>query len=538
MMTSSPKNLDALIVGAGFSGLYMLHKLKSMNMDVLSIEEASDVGGTWYWNSYPGAQCDVESMEYSYSFSEELQQEWKWSNRFSAQPEILKYANYVSQKFDLRSNIVFNTRVTSAQYNNDTKKWLIKTNANFIYSAKFFILATGTLSSVIEPKFPGISSFNGDTYLTGKWPKTPISFKGKNVGIIGTGSSAIQSIPVIAKEAKSLTVFQRSANYSIPANNRSLTNAEVKKFKENYPSIRAKARSSQSGIASAKPGEIGAFDVTDYERKQSFEKNWNNEEGNNFNLLSLYNDIRLNEKANNELANFVRGKIQSIVKNPETAELLSPKDAIGCKRTCLDTNYFETFNRNNVSLIDVNSNPIIKITKEGLQTADKSHQFDTIIFATGFDAMTGAILSINIEGKSGSTLKNKWKNGPVTFLGLSMNNFPNLFTITGPGSPSVLSNMITSIEQHVEWITDCITFMNESNLSEIEATESSEKEWTTHVAEIAEDSPMRFACNSWYLGANIPGKTRVFMPYAGGIPKYIEKCNEVSSKDYQGFNLS
>ena len=293
-MTSSPKNLDALIVGAGFSGLYMLHKLKSMNMDVLSIEEASDVGGTWYWNSYPGAQCDVESMEYSYSFSEELQQEWKWSNRFSAQPEILKYANYVSQKFDLRSNIVFNTRVTSAQYNAETKKWLIKTNANFIYSAKFFILATGTLSSVIEPKFPGISSFNGDTYITGKWPKTPISFKGKNVGIIGTGSSAVQSIPVIAKEAKSLTVFQRSANYSIPANNRSLTNAEVKKFKENYPSIRAKARSSQSGIASAKPGEIGAFDVTDSERKQSFEKNWNNEEGNNFNLLSLYNDIRLN----------------------------------------------------------------------------------------------------------------------------------------------------------------------------------------------------------------------------------------------------
>ena len=407
-MTSSPKNLDALIVGSGFSGLYMLHKLKSMNMNVLSIEEASDVGGTWYWNRYPGAQCDVESMEYSYSFSEELQQEWKWSNRFSAQPEILQYANYVSQKFDLRSNIVFNTRVTSARYNDETKKWLIKTSSNFVYSAKFFILATGTLSSVIEPKFPGISSFNGDTYITGKWPKTPISFKGKNVGIIGTGSSAVQSIPIIAKEAKSLTVFQRSANYSIPAHNRPLGNDEVKKIKENYPSIRKKARSSQSGIASAKPGEIGAFDVTDYERKQSFEKNWNNEEGNNFNLLSLYNDIRLNEKANNELANFVRGKIQSIVKNPETAELLSPKDAIGCKRTCLDTNYFETFNRNNVSLIDVNSNPIIKITKEGLQTADKSHQFDTIIFATGFDAMTGAILSINIEGKSGSTLKNKW----------------------------------------------------------------------------------------------------------------------------------
>ena len=533
-MNQHNEELDVIIVGAGFSGLYMLYKMRKMNLKALIIERASDAGGTWFWNRYPGARCDIESIEYSYSFSDELQQEWNWSNRYSDQSEILEYINYVVKKFNLKENIVFNTSVKSATFDENLKNWILETDSKS-YSSKFCVMATGTLSSIKQPNFDGLENFKGDWYVTGEWPHEKLDFTSKKVAIIGTGSSAVQSIPVIAEEAKNLTVFQRSPNYTIPANNRPLTEKELSNAKSSYDQIREKAKYTRAGIGYNQFEERKLLDLSSEEIKKELNNRW--KIGGQEIFTAGFTDVGVNAEANKIVADFVKSKIKEIVKDPNVAELLSPEDAIGCKRLCADTNYFETYNRENVELIDLNSNPINSITENGILTNDKEFKFDTIIFATGFDAMTGALQAIDITGKNGKKLKQVWKDGPKSFLGLLINGFPNLFTVTGPGSPSVLTNMMVAIEQHVEWISDCINFLSKSNLKEVEADELFQIEWMDHIEEVAKNT-LRYTCNSWYVGANVPGKKRVFMPYAGGFGKYREKCDEIAENNYSILRIS
>ncbi len=533
-MNQHNEELDVIIVGAGFSGLYMLYKMRKMNLKALIIERASDAGGTWFWNRYPGARCDIESIEYSYSFSDELQQEWNWSNRYSDQSEILDYINYVVKKFNLKENIVFNTSVKSATFDENIKNWIVETDSKS-YSSKFCVMATGTLSSIKQPNFDGLENFKGDWYVTGEWPHEKLDFTSKKVAIIGTGSSAVQSIPVIAEEAKNLTVFQRSPNYTIPANNRPLTEKELSNAKSSYDQIREKAKYTRAGIGYNQFEERKLLDLSSEEIKKELNNRW--KIGGQEIFTAGFTDVGVNVEANKIVADFVKSKIKEIVKDPNVAELLSPEDAIGCKRLCADTNYFETYNRENVELIDLNSNPINSITENGILTKNKEFKFDTIIFATGFDAMTGALQAIDITGKNGKKLKQVWKDGPKSFLGLLINGFPNLFTVTGPGSPSVLTNMMVAIEQHVEWISDCINFLSKSNLNEVEADELFQIEWMDHIEEVAKNT-LRYTCNSWYVGANVPGKKRVFMPYAGGFGKYREKCDEIAENNYSILRIS
>ena len=533
-MNQHNEELDVIIVGAGFSGLYMLYKMRKMNLKALIIERASDAGGTWFWNRYPGARCDIESIEYSYSFSDELQQEWNWSNRYSDQSEILEYINYVVKKFNLKENIVFNTSVKSAKFDEKLKNWIVETDSKS-YSSKFCVMATGTLSSIKQPNFDGLENFKGDWYVTGEWPHEKLDFTSKKVAIIGTGSSAVQSIPVIAEEAKNLTVFQRSPNYTIPANNRPLTEKELSNAKSSYDQIREKAKYTRAGIGYNQFEERKLLDLSSEEIKKELNNRW--KIGGQEIFTAGFTDVGVNVEANKIVADFVKSKIKEIVKDPNVAELLSPEDAIGCKRLCADTNYFETYNRENVELIDLNSNPINSITENGILTKNKEFKFDTIIFATGFDAMTGALQAIDITGKNGKKLKQVWKDGPKSFLGLLINGFPNLFTVTGPGSPSVLTNMMVAIEQHVEWISDCINFLSKSNLNEVEADELFQIEWMDHIEEVAKNT-LRYTCNSWYVGANVPGKKRVFMPYAGGFGKYREKCDEIAENNYSILRIS
>ena len=533
-MNQHNDELDVIIVGAGFSGLYMLYKMRKMNLKALIIERASDAGGTWFWNRYPGARCDIESIEYSYSFSDELQQEWNWSNRYSDQSEILEYINYVVKKFNLKENIVFNTSVKSATFDENLKNWILETDSKS-YSSKFCVMATGTLSSIKQPNFDGLENFKGDWYVTGEWPHEKLDFTSKKVAIVGTGSSAVQSIPVIAEEAKNLTVFQRSPNYTIPANNRPLTEKELSNAKSSYDQIREKAKYTRAGIGYNQFEERKLLDLSSEEIKKELNNRW--KIGGQEIFTAGFTDVGVNVEANKIVADFVKSKIKEIVKDPNVAELLSPEDAIGCKRLCADTNYFETYNRENVELIDLNSNPINSITENGILTNDKEFKFDTIIFATGFDAMTGALQAIDITGKNGKKLKQVWKDGPKSFLGLLINGFPNLFTVTGPGSPSVLTNMMVAIEQHVEWISDCINFLSKSNLKEVEADEFFQIEWMDHIEEVAKNT-LRYTCNSWYVGANVPGKKRVFMPYAGGFGKYREKCDEIAENNYSILRIS
>ena len=533
-MNHHNEELDVIIVGAGFSGLYMLYKMRKMNLKALIIERASDAGGTWFWNRYPGARCDIESIEYSYSFSDELQQEWNWSNRYSDQSEILDYVNYVVKKFNLKENIVFNTSVKSATFDENLKNWIVETDSKS-YSSKFCVMATGTLSSIKQPNFDGLENFKGDWYVTGEWPHEKLDFTSKKVAIIGTGSSAVQSIPVIAEEAKNLTVFQRSPNYTIPANNRPLTEKELSNAKSSYDQIREKAKYTRAGIGYNQFEERKLLDLSSEEINKELNNRW--KIGGQEIFTAGFTDVGVNVEANKIVADFVKSKIKEIVKDPNVAELLSPEDAIGCKRLCADTNYFETYNRENVELIDLNSNPINSITENGILTKNKEFKFDTIIFATGFDAMTGALQAIDITGKNGKKLKQLWKDGPKSFLGLLINGFPNLFTVTGPGSPSVLTNMMVAIEQHVEWISNCINFLSKSNLNEVEADELFQIEWMDHIEEVAKNT-LRYTCNSWYVGANVPGKKRVFMPYAGGFGKYREKCDEIAENNYSILRIS
>jgi cyclohexanone monooxygenase len=530
---SSESDFDAIIVGAGFAGLYMLYKLRGMGFSARVFEAGSGVGGTWYWNRYPGARCDVESMQYSYQFSEELQQEWEWTEKYSPQPEILRYANHVADRFDLRRDIQFDTRVETAIFNEDGGKWMIETSDGSRVSARFCIMATGCLSSHNRPHFKGLNTFTGAWYHTGQWPHEGVDFTGQRVGVIGTGSSAIQAIPIIAEQAKHLTVFQRTPNYTIPAHNDPLDPEVVKAIKADYAGLRQRAKQTPPGLA-LPFNAAKALAVTQDERQREYEARW---ALGGIAFIGAFSDLLLDPEANDTAAEFVRAKIREIVQDPEVAELLSPRNVSGCKRLCVDTDYYATFNRPNVSLVDISEVPVEEITPTGLRVNGEEYELDAIVFAIGFDAMTGALLKVDIRGRGGQTLHEKWLGGPRTYLGLATSGFPNLFTITGPGSPSVLTNMLPSIEQHVEWIADCLHYMRERCLGCIEPTREAEEQWVSHVNEIA-DVSLRSTCSSWYIGANVPGKPRVFMPYIGGFPVYVKTCEQVVANGYEGFALA
>lgn len=526
-------HFDAVVIGAGFSGLYMLYRLREQGLATRVYETGDGVGGTWYWNRYPGARCDSPSVHYSYSFSPELEQEWDWTEKYPRQPEILRYLNHVADRFDLRRDIQFSTRVVSAAYDGATNRWTIQTDRGDRVTARYCITAIGCLSTPNTPRFKGLDSFAGEIYHTGRWPHGGVDLSGKDVGVIGTGSTGIQAIPQIAKQAAHVTVFQRTPNYSLPAQNRPLTDEEKAEIKANYRALRKTDRESPAGLT-MEINMQSALEVTPEERQQKFEERW---AMGGAQALSAFSDIAINLEANTYMADFVRSKIGQIVHNPEVAQMLMPHDhPIGSKRICVDTEYYETYNRDNVTLIDVRKSPIEEITPRGLRTQDAEYGLDVLVFATGFDAMTGPLFNIDIRGENGQVLKEKWSAGPRTYLGLMSAGFPNLFTITGPGSPSVLSNMPVSIEQHVEWISDCIEYMQEHNFARIEPVLEAEDAWVIHVNEVANLTLYPLA-NSWYLGANIPGKPRIFMPYVGGVGNYRVKCQEIADKAYEGFTF-
>lgn len=528
------ERMEALVVGAGFAGMYMLHRLRGLGIQAHVLEAGDGVGGTWYWNRYPGARCDVESMQYSYAFSEELQQQWDWSERFAAQPEILKYANHVADRLDLRRDITFKTRVTAARFDEADGTWAVETDTGRAITARHLILATGCLSSARLPDIPGIGDFAGKIYHTGQWPHEGVDFTGSRVAVIGTGSSAIQAIPVIAREAEHLTVFQRTPNFSIPSRNGPMTEDYAQEWKRDYPARRGAARKMRTGILynlSATP----ALEVSEAERRAEYEARW---AAGGTAFMAAFADLLTNKAANDTAAEFVREKIRAMVKDPAVAEILVPKNhPIGTKRICVDTAYYETFNRPNVRLVDVRTSPITRITKQGVEAGGESHAVDSIVFATGFDAMTGTILAIDITGREGVPLRQVWADGPRTHLGLMVAGFPNLFMITGPGSPSVLSNMIVSIEQHVDWVSDALAHLRAEGLGVMETTLPAQEAWVAHVNEVA-NRTLYPQANSWYMGANIPGKPQLFMPYVGGVGTYRQICDEIARDGYPGFRFT
>jgi cyclohexanone monooxygenase len=527
--------VDAVVVGAGFAGLYALHKLTEQGLNVRAYETGSGVGGTWFWNQYPGAHSDVESLEYSYSFSEQLQQEWTWSQRYAPQSEILNYINHVADRFSLRRHISFNTRVLSAKFNEEHNLWMLKTSTGESVQARYCVMASGNLSTYRVPEFPGIDKFEGEWFHSSRWPTAGVDMSGKRVGVIGTGSTGIQIIPVVAKNAGKLYVFQRSPNFCVPAQNAPLDAQTHNNYKAVYQQKRQMARESVFGLAGFANPTQSALSVSPEERTQAYERMWAH--GSNQSFLTCFNDLLTSQESNDTAAEFVRGKIRQIVKNAKTAEVLCPKDhPIGARRLCVGTDYFETFNQPHVTLVDVCKEPITEITAKGIKAGTKEIELDTIVFATGFDAMTGALKEIDIRGRNQLALRDKWNQGPTTYLGLMVADFPNLFIITGPGSPSVKSNMVFSIEQHVDWIADCMKYLEQSNIASIEPAQESETNWVAHVNEVASRTLYPMA-HSWYMGANVPGKARVFMPYVGGIPTYRKICDEVAAEGYRGFVL-
>lgn len=534
MPAATTQSFDVVIVGAGFAGMYLLHRLRQAGLTARVFETGSGVGGTWYWNRYPGARCDVESMQYSYSFSQELEQEWHWPEKFSAQPDILRYANHVADRFDLRRDIQFNTKVTDATFDEAAHRWTVRTDKGDTVSGRHFVMATGCLSSARRPDFKGADSFKGESYHTGHWPHEGVDFTGKVVAVIGTGSSAIQAIPVIAKQAREVWVFQRTPNFSIPSRNGPMTDDYEASWKSVYPTRRQEARQTRNGVL-ANPNNVGAMEVDDATRRKMFEERW---QSGGTTFMAVFNDLIFNQASNDQAAEFVRNQIRSIVKDPATAELLAPKDhPIGTKRICVDTEYYQTYNLPHVHLVDVRKAPIEAITPDGLITGGKEYRADALVYATGFDAMTGALTAVDITGRDGLKLRDEWEAGPRTYLGLMSAGFPNMFMITGPGSPSVLSNMMVSIEQHVDWITDCLIHLGSRQMDCIEPTRAAQDAWVEHVNKVAYTTLYPKAA-SWYMGANIEGKPRVFMPYIGGVATYREECDAIAAKGYEGFQIS
>lgn len=535
--STSPDGLDVIIVGAGVAGVYAIHKLRELGLKARAYEKGDDVGGTWYWNRYPGCRCDVESLEYSFSFSPELDQEWRWPERYGNQGEILKYVQHVADRFDIRRDIQFNTLITAATFDEKTSRWTVTTDKGEKISAPYIIMATGNLSTPRKPDIPGIDSFKGNTYHTGLWPHEGVDFTGLRVGVIGTGSSGVQSIPHIARQARQLFVFQRTANFSLPAQNGPMDPEKEARHKSEYPQRRAGAVNTPFAIAGYPPPTKSALEVSEEERNAIYERKW--QEGGSISFLYSFTDLLTNKAANDTASEFVRNKIRSIVKDRETAEALCPNDhPIGTKRLILDTNYYQTYNLPHVKLVNIRKNPIAEITEWGIKTADgKSYELDAIVFATGFDAMTGAMKEIDIRGIRGQSISAKWKDGPQTYLGIMVAGFPNMFMVTGPQSPGVKSQMIFSCQQHVDFIGDAIKYLQGRQMRRIEPSRMAEMAWVQHNNDVA-NSTLYPLANSWYMGANIPGKPRIFMPYVGGVQNYVAKCNEVVEKGYEGFEMS
>lgn len=527
---------DMIVVGAGFSGLYMVHQARDqLGLDVLGIEAGAGPGGTWYWNRYPGARCDSESYYYCYTFSKVLLDEWDWSSRYPEQPEILRYLEFAADRLDLRRSFSFDTRVVAATWDDGGTRWLVRTDTGRTLAATYLVTAVGCLSAANVPDIPGRDDFEGQWFHTGRWPHEGVDFSGRRVAQIGTGSTGIQAAPVIAQEAEHLYVFQRTPNYTVPARDRPMDREEWARIKSHYDEVVEATRVSFAGFPYT-PSSRSALEVSDDERTATYEALW--EEGGFKFLWGSFFDVLFDERANETAAEFIRSKIRSVVHDPEVAETLCPKDyPYGAKRPPIDTDYYETFNRDDVTLVDISDGGIERITPTGVQTRQGHYEVDNIVFATGFDAMTGPLLRLGITGRDGLALDQKWADGPVTYLGLQVNGFPNLFTITGPGSPSVLTNMPTSIEQHVEWIARCIDDRRRAGCAVIEPSPEAEASWTDHVEEASQLGLFNRA-DSWYLGANIPGKKRVFMPYVGGLANYRARCDEVAAADYEGFVVS
>ena len=530
---SSPVLLDAIVVGAGFSGLYQLLLLRDkLGLSVKVLDAAQGVGGTWYWNRYPGARCDSESHSYAYYFSKELLNEWEWSERYPQQPEILRYLNHVADRFHLRSDIVLGSKVQSAHYSDTDKRWHITTDQGQTYVAKYFITAVGCLSSANIPSIAGLDTFEGQWFHTGEWPHEGVDFTGKKVGVVGTGSTGIQAIPVIAEQAKHLTVFQRTANYSIPARNVPLDESFKRYAKENADHFR-EVMTSNTNAHPFRISERLVHDVSDEERNHIYEEAWLK---GGLQFRATFKDLLQNPDSNRTAADFIRHKIRQTVTDPVKAELLSDIDhPFAAKRPPIDSGYFETFNLPQVDLVNLRETPIECITPRGIKTSDSEFNLDIIVFATGFDAMTGSLLKMDIQGRQGVTLQKAWQAGPLNYLGLQVPGFPNMFTITGPGSPSVLCNMPPAIEHHVEWITSCIEHLQKNKCDSIEASQEASERWVETVNAAANETLLPQAKHSWYLGANVPGKPRVFMPYPGGFLRYRTTCEEVVNKGYAGF---
>jgi cyclohexanone monooxygenase len=523
-----------LVVGAGFAGMYSLVRFRERGLKVRVFEAGDDVGGTWYWNGYPGARCDVESMEYSYSFSEELQQEWVWTERYSAQPEILEYAKHVAERFDLRKDMQFGTRVTEALWDESSRIWRLRTDDGATWRTRYVVWATGCLSVPNEPEFDGLEKFQGPVYHTGRWPQGGVDFSGLRVGVIGSGSSAIQATPMIAQEAKDLWLFQRTPNYSVPAQNHPLDPEAQQAIKRDYAQFReANSRAPGGFGAHLQRRAVSVFSEDPETREKEFEKRW---QMGGFAFLAGYNDLVVDEKANAIAADFVRRKIREIVADPAVADRLVPQVVIGCRRLCIDTDYYKSFNRPNVHLVDVRDEAVTGATERGIATSKGEYELDAIVMATGFDAMTGALLRVDIRGVGGMTIQDKWRDGPEVLLGIAVAGFPNMFMVNGPGSPSVLSNMIMAIEHHVEWIDECIAYARDHGHATVVADADAERAWASLVKEIS-DGYLYSRCNSWWSGTNIEGKPRVFMAYLG-FPDYVERCRRIAESGYEGFHLN
>lgn len=530
-----PRFVDVVVIGAGFAGLYAHHRLRAINLTTFGFEAAAEVGGTWYWNRYPGARCDVESLDYAYSFSPELLDEWRWSERFATQPEILQYANHVADRFDLRRDIAFTTRVIAAAFDEISNEWRVRTDRGDEVRCRYLVSAVGSLSLPKAPEIAGLEDFEGRWVQTGAWPHEPVDVTGKRVAVIGTGSSGIQSIPILAEQAAHLTVFQRTANYSVPAHNGPVDPAYEAQVRANYVEHCRQNRYTKGGVPSRINTGLLAMEVSEEFRNAKFEEAW---KFGTFSLQAVFRDITSNPESNAEAAAFVHDKIRSVVKDPAIADKLLPRGfPFGTKRLCLDTNYYATFNRDNVELVDIRATPIERITKVGIKTTEKEYPFDLIVFATGFDAVTGPLLALNITGIGGRALKNEWKGGPQSYLGLTISGFPNLFTVNGPSSPSVLTNMLQAIEHHVEWITDCISHMENNGFARVDADEAVQVAWAHEVANMAEKT-LYTKADSWYMGANVPGKPRVFLMYIGGLDRYVERCDAIVRDGYTGFTFT
>ncbi len=550
------QQVDVLVVGAGFSGLYALHRLRGIGLSVQVVEEGSGLGGTWFWNCYPGARCDVESLDYSYSFSEELQQEWHWSERYPSQPELLRYLNHVADRFDLRRDIRFGTRVTAMRYDEERRRWAVRGEAaatrddvtpaathaahpaaaaSVQWDARFVVACTGCLSATLVPAIDGLDRFTGRSYHTARWPADGVDFTGQRVGVVGTGSSAIQLVPLVAEDAAHLYVFQRTPNFTVPNRNRPLDPEREHEVKSAYADYREAARRSLLGVPLEGTGRSALEDSAE-QREATYRAMW--ERGGGMPLLTAYTDLLVDERANETVAQFIRDRIAESVKDPVTAALLSPRTyPVGSKRLCQDDGYFDTFNRDNVTLVDVRASPIVTVTPTGLETAAARYELDAIVFATGFDAVTGALARIDVRGRGGRTLADAWRDGPRAYLGLATAGFPNLLFVTGPGSPSVLSNVVVSIEQHVDWISDLLGAAAGLGVDEIEAEPEAQAQWVEHVREVGGRTLFPRA-DSYYCGANVPGKPRVFMPYAGGVAAYRDRCDGIAAAGYEGFSLT